>query len=72
MSYSALIKVDDDGKIFECLKGESSAQARSSISISGKKSLLEVSIKASDAVSFRASINSITRLLSVYDKVARI
>lgn len=72
MSYSALIKVDDDGKAYQCLKDENSVQARSSISIVKKKGLLEVSIKALDAVSLRASINSITRLLSVYEKVAKI
>jgi tRNA threonylcarbamoyladenosine modification (KEOPS) complex Pcc1 subunit len=70
MSYSALIKIDDDkDSLFECLKIEAEKADRSEISIKKGKTL-EIKVAAGDATSFRASMNFITRLLSVYDKVS--
>jgi len=66
--YSAEIQVQDP-KIYECLVSESMVYDRSSLEIKDFKEYTLITIKANDAVAFRASINAVTQLLTVFEKI---
>lgn len=65
--YSAEIQIQDS-KIYECLVSESMVYDRSSLEIKDFKEYTLIIIKANDAVAFRASINAVTQLLTVFEK----
>ncbi len=70
MTYKVRITIDDEsGDIFDCLSAEneqSSPRASTKIYRTAKKT--DIRITSADAVSLRASTNSMTKLLAVFEK----
>ena len=68
MEYTAKIfaKGDPD-KLFECISNEEAKFDRSSFTINKVKDGVEFDIVAKDAVALRATLNSISQLLIVYE-----
>ena len=73
MKFKANIVVDDNTDLlYKCFKPELSEWKRSKIRIKKNKDKLEFNIVAEDAVALRATLNSITGLLSVFQKTNRL
>ncbi len=70
MNCKALLSVDDEkGDILDCLSADRHEDSdRSSMRISRSGNKTSISIEATDAVSLRAAVNSMTKLLAVYEK----
>ena len=64
----ALISIDDV-KVFDVLKPELESRHRTKESISKDSGKVVVNIESDDAVAFRASMNSLTQMLSVFEKM---
>ena len=72
MIYSAKIRVYKNPVIiYKCFVSESKnlKTHRSSYTIKKRKDYIEFNIKANDSVALRATLNSITKLLTVYEKI---
>lgn len=70
MKYETELKVyGDTKKILDCFKPEESNHDRSSFEIKEGEGYLIFNIKAEDSVALRATLNSITKLLTVYEKI---
>jgi len=70
MRYEAVIKVfGDPEKITKCFAVEVSKQDRSEFTIDKKDDHVVFDVKAADPVALRAILNSISKLLSVYEQV---
>jgi tRNA threonylcarbamoyladenosine modification (KEOPS) complex Pcc1 subunit len=68
MNYTAKLFVEGDPKkLFECLSPEETDFDRSSFTVQKKDNGLEFDIKAGDAVALRATLNSISQLLIVFE-----
>lgn len=70
--YSAEIIVDRDENLLRCFKPERIEKERASYKIKSIKNAIVFEIKANDAVALRATINSITQLLSIYERMEKI
>ena len=73
MRYSLKLVVDDP-QIFDLIQSELKdlEKTRSTTKIKKTKKGLEIEVQARDAVALRASLNSITQLLKVHEKVEMI
>ena len=72
MIYSAKIRAyKNPAIIYKCFISESKnlKTNRSSYTIKKRKDYVEFDIKANDSIALRATINSITKLLTVYEKI---
>ncbi len=72
MIYSARIRVyKNPDIIYKCFCSESKSLKtdRSDYTIKKYKDYIEFNIKAKDSVALRATLNSITKLLTVYEKI---
>ncbi len=72
MIYSAKIRIyKNPSVIYKCFSSESKnlKTDRSSYTIKKSKDYVEFDIKANDSVALRATINSIIKLLTVYEKI---
>ncbi|MBW2997236.1 hypothetical protein KY349_02765 [Candidatus Woesearchaeota archaeon] len=68
MDYTAKIFVKcDPDKLAECLAPEETSFDRSSFTFSKKEGGLEFNIDANDAVALRATLNTISQLLIVFE-----
>ena len=73
MKYETELKVyGDTKKILDCFKPETNKQDRSSFDIKQGDGYLIFNIQAEDSVALRATLNSITKLLTVYEKMEEI
>ncbi len=73
MKYQATIKSQGNKEIiFKAFSVENQKTERSEYKITEKKEGVLFEISAEDAVAFRATINGITRLLAVTEKMANI
>lgn len=73
MNYLTSITVDDStGDIFNLFKDQEGETERSNLEIKKEGSNLIFLINAKDAVSLRASFNSITKLFTVYENMSGI
>lgn len=73
MKYSALLKVyGDSGKIAECFEPELNKKNRAGIKLTKKENFVLFEIDAKDSVALRATLNSITKLLTVYEKIEKV
>jgi tRNA threonylcarbamoyladenosine modification (KEOPS) complex Pcc1 subunit len=74
MNYIAEIKIKEDpGKIYDHLLPETKGKReRSHFTLRKTDTEVIIEVKAKDAVAFRATMNSITQLLAVFQKVKRI
>lgn len=71
MKYSATIEVTGDAdKIYKCFMAENQLKdTRSTFKIKKQGDKLNFIITAKDSVALRATLNSIAKLLTVYEKV---
>ena len=72
MSYSAVIKVKQNPDIvFKAFHAESKnlKTERSEYTIKKLKDCVEFHINAQDSVALRATLNSITKLFTIYEKI---
>ncbi len=63
---------EDIDRIYECLITEASERDRTSLEIKKTGKKLKLIAKAKDATALRATLNSISQLLLVYDKMRNI
>lgn len=70
MKYDVEIIIKDNPDlIYKCFLTEISKRKRSSFNIAREKNKLRFSIKAEDVTALKATLNSITQLLTVYEKI---
>jgi tRNA threonylcarbamoyladenosine modification (KEOPS) complex Pcc1 subunit len=71
MNFEATISTDFDENIIKVFAPENkhSKNSRSKYSVIKKDDLIIFNIKAKDAVALRATLNTITRLLSIFEKM---
>lgn len=70
MNYTATIKVTGDPeKITKCFEPEVNEKNRANFIIKKEKDHVLFEINAEDSVALRATMNSITKLLTTYEKV---
>ena len=73
MNYSVQINVQGNQKsLLECLSPEGIKKERSHYLLKKIKNGVRFDIKAKDATALRATVNMITQLLAVYEKMSRI
>ena len=73
MNYEVNIKVLDASKtLFDCFKPEILKGDRAGVELKKIKEGLLFEIKAKDSVALRAMLNSISKLLTVYEKMGKI
>ena len=73
MNLKADIVIDRDADLlYKCFKPEMNKWERAQIKMKKSKGNLHFSIEAQDAVALRATLNSITGLLSVYEKTSKL
>lgn len=74
MNYSAEIRIrEEPDKIYDYLLPETeSKRDRSNFTLKKGDKEVIIDVKAKDAVAFRATINTITQLLSVFQKVKEV
>jgi len=73
MNYSARIDVIGNQKsLLECFAPEGIKKERSEYIIKKIKKGISFGIKARDATALRATVNTITQLLAVYEKMEKI
>ena len=68
MKYSAVIRVRAGEDLIRCFEPEEKVKNRSSYTVSKNGEEIEFKIEAEDSVALRATINTITRLLTVWEK----
>lgn len=67
--HKAILDIHDEkGILYECILPEVHKQSRSEYTVKKTKEGCEFSIKAADGVAFRATLNSITKLVAVYER----
>ena len=71
MKYNSKIEVSE-GDVYPCFATESISKERSDFRIKKGKNKVIFEVTAKDAVAFRATMNMITQLLTVYEKVKNI
>jgi len=69
MKYSAILTADIDPLVFEAIKPELENTGRSSIDITQKDNKIIFTVEADDSVAMRATLNGITKLLTVYENL---
>ena len=70
MKLTAEIKVLGDGeKLYLCFEPEQNNQKRSNFKLIKKEDGVVFEIKAEDSTALRATMNGITKLITVYEKV---
>lgn len=70
MDFTAQIIVKGDAeKIYRCIKPEMIDYDRSSFTVKVEKDQLVFDVMAKDSVALRATLNSITQLLTIYEKI---
>ena len=73
MNYEVDFKVFGDPKIlYDCFKPEVLNGGRASVELKKTKECLLFKIKAKDSIALRAMLNSISKLLTVHEKMKRI
>ena len=69
MRYKAEMDVSGDKLLYKCFLSEASKKDRSAVKINQKKDGVRFEIEAKDVTAFKASINSIVKLLEVHAKL---
>ncbi|MBW2982102.1 hypothetical protein KY343_04435 [Candidatus Woesearchaeota archaeon] len=73
MNYELDLKVfGDSKKLFECFQPEILKGDRAAVDLKQKDKYLLLKIKAKDSIALRAMMNSISKLLTVYEKIGKI
>jgi len=72
MDYTArLLAKGNPDKLFTCLSSEETKFERSAFTIKKTEEGVEFDISAKDAVALRATLNSITQLLTIFEGVEK-
>lgn len=72
MNYELDLKVFGDSKtLYDCFQPEILKGDRASVELKKKKEYLLFKIKAKDSVALRAMMNSISKLLTINEKIKR-
>jgi tRNA threonylcarbamoyladenosine modification (KEOPS) complex Pcc1 subunit len=69
MRYHAEITANNDKKLLKCFETEQGKEDRSKFEIKEEAKKIKFMIEAEDSVALRATLNSITKLLTVYEKI---
>lgn len=73
MNFEATLTVQGNTRpLQQAIASEAREMTRSSITITEEKDKLVLRVSAADATALRASVNTILKLLQVYEKVAAI
>ena len=73
MNYKLEFKVfGDSKKLYDCFQAEILEGDRAEVKLEKRNDHLLFKIKAKDSVALRAIINSITKLLTVYEKIKNV
>lgn len=73
MNFEALLTINGTGTaLYDAIKTEAKDMPRSSITIQKRQKKLVIAVRAADATALRASMNTILKLLMVYEKMAAI
>jgi len=73
MKYITSLKVYGDvDKIYESFQTEVNEKDRSKLNIKKEKDYVLFEVEAKDSIALRATLNMITKLLTVYEKVEEI
>lgn len=73
MKYELELKVfGDSQKLYECFQAEILKGDRAGVELKKRDDCLLFKIEADDSVALRAIINSITKLLTVYEKMIKV
>ena len=73
MKLKAEIRAFGDPEvIYECFQSEQKEQDRSRFQIKKEKDAVLFLVEADDSIALRATLNSITKLLTVYEKIGNI
>ena len=73
MNYELELKIFGDSKIlYDCLQPEILKGDRASVELKPEKEFLLLKITAKDSVALRAMMNSVSKLLTVYEKMEKI
>ncbi|MFC1752919.1 KEOPS complex subunit Pcc1 [Thermoproteota archaeon] len=73
MKYQAKIDVKGDPeKLYDCLSSESMDHDRSSFEVKKTEQGLTLDIQAKDITALRATLNAITQLFTVYEKIEEV
>ena len=68
MKYTAVIEVDDED-LYEIIKPEIKSRNRTTEEITKTKGKTKITMISDDSIALRASLNSITKLCTVYEKM---
>lgn len=71
MSFNVNIKINDV-ETYDCFFSEQHKSKRSSLDIIKNNESITLNISAKDAVALRAELNSLAKLILVYEKMSRI
>jgi len=72
MNYSAEIRVRENKDLLNCFVPEKFEKERTSYKVKKIKNNVVFEIKSKDIAAFRATVNSITQMLTVYEKMKKI
>ena len=73
MKYELELKVFNDPKIlYDCFKPEILQGDRVSVELKKKKECLLFKIEAKDSIALRAMLNSISKLLTIHEKIKKV
>lgn len=72
MKYHAEIIVNNDKKLLKCFENEQGNEDRSKFEIREDGEKLKFLVEAQDSVALRATLNSITKLFTIYEKIEEI
>tara|TARA_Y100000310_G_C20273399_1_gene619117 strand:+ start:342 stop:566 length:225 start_codon:yes stop_codon:yes gene_type:complete len=71
MRFKAKIEIEDKGPLYKCLVPElqDAENKRSKVDIKKTSEGVDVRVKAMDVVALKARVNSVIKLVEVYEKV---
>ena len=74
MKLKSTIEINDKDpkKLIECFKPEMTDDKRSNFKLKEKENSVLFEIESKDSVALRATLNSITKLLTVYEKMEKL
>ena len=74
MRYHALLRVysDDTDKVYRSFEPELNEKKRSNFKLKKEKDYVLFEIESEDSVALRATLNGITKLMTVYEKTEKV
>ena len=72
MKLTSIIVAEGGAKLYGCVKSEQKDMPRSSLKIKRQKDKVIFEVSADDATALRATVNTVLKLLIVYEKSSKI